>query len=358
MNKTAAIFVFTAMLYVNALASGGVFTPRTTAPDADDPRFTTENPFYNVGLGMPNCTAYAWGRAYEILGERPPLNIGNARYWFYNEGGFPQPDDRFERGQTPRLGAIAVWGASELGPFGHVAVVEGINADGTVNLSESFWGGEIFAFSVGVDVHHNEAWRIEPVYRNFLGFIYLCSVVGTEAPPFTGVYYENYVILPPPDEPITAPTEEPTEEPTSEPTETPTAEAPTEAEPTPPVLIVPPSTERRLRFVIGSTVFTDGEYTRILDTPPFIENDRTMVPLRVIGEALGATNLAFDQGVVTFHIGLRAFTMTIGEALPGNMGTPILVDGRTFVPLGYIVEAMGAQAVWDGYAGAVYVFIP
>ena len=192
-DKMAAFFVVflitgiaVVMLCATVLAGPGVyanapFVPRTTAPEADSPYFTTENPFYNVGLGMPNCTAYAWGRAYEILGQRPPLNIGHARYWFYNEGGFPNPDDFFERGQTPRLGAIAVWGASNLGPFGHVAVVEAINADGTVDVSESFWGGQFFAFSQNVDVHHNEEWRTEPVDRNFLGFIYLCSVVETPA---------------------------------------------------------------------------------------------------------------------------------------------------------------------------------
>lgn len=26
----------------------------------------SENPFYQAGYGMPNCTCYAWGRFWEI----------------------------------------------------------------------------------------------------------------------------------------------------------------------------------------------------------------------------------------------------------------------------------------------------
>ena len=53
---------------------------------------------------MPNCTAYAYGRAYEILGTRPNLCPNNAGRWYdynVNNGYYPY-------GQTPKLGAIAV----------------------------------------------------------------------------------------------------------------------------------------------------------------------------------------------------------------------------------------------------------
>jgi len=82
-----------------------------------------------------------------------------------------------------------------------------------------------------------------------------------------------------------------------------------------------------------------------------------MVPLRVIGEALGATNLAFNNGVITFNIDGQAFTMTVGQELPSNMGTPIIVSERTFVPLGFIVSEMGAVARWDATARAAYIYI-
>ena len=130
---------------------------------------------------------------------------------------------------------------------------------------------------------------------------------------------------------------------------------------TPPTNIQPPSTPttaaHTLRFAIGSTTFTDNGVSRTLEAAPFIANDRTMVPLRVIGEALGATDLAFDAGVITFNINGQAFTMTVGQALPGNMGTPEIRAGRTFVPLAFIVNEMGATARWDSGARAAYIYI-
>jgi len=335
MYKMLAILIFAIALWTIPVFAQGFtynFVPRTTAPCEDDPRFTTSNPFYNVGLGLPNCTAYAWGRAYEILGQKPNLNIGSARYWFYNDGGHPSPYDTFPRGQEPRLGAIAVWGSSVPNYYGHVAVVEYVHADGTVDLSQSYWGGERFIFSQNVDVRGGEAWRVEPVCRNFLGFIYLCGFVYTsytdepheESPTTPGTYYPGY--------------QEP--------------DAPQEdSSPTPTTNV------RVLRFAIDSTIFTDDGIPHTIEAAPFIENDRTMVPLRVIGEAFGAKNLRFNAGVITFDLDGRAIIMTVGEPLHNNMGTPVIIAGRTFVPLAYIINVMGAEALWDGNARAAYIYI-
>jgi len=316
------------------------FTPRTTAPHTNNRHFTTDNPFYQVGFGMPNCTAYAWGRAYEILGHRPNLNLGNAMYWFYNNGGHPSPYDNFTRGQEPRLGAIAVWGAGSFGNFGHVAVVEGINEDGTVDLSESFWSGANFAFSTNVDVHHVRGWGPPPENQNFLGFIYLCGFIYTPLPT------QNQETTPVPDEPKEyedvyepGPAEEP------------------EQEPDLVIIIPPPPPARTLRFVIGSTTFYDNGVPHTSEAAPFIKERRTMVPLRFIGEALGAANFTHNAGVITFTLGNRDLSMTINEPLHDNMGTPVIVEGRTFVPLWFVIGEMGAATRWDGDVRAVYVYV-
>jgi len=70
---------------------------------------------------------------------------------------------------------------------------------------------------------------------------------------------------------------------------------------------------RILRFPIGETNFTDNGVSHTLEAAPFIQNDRTRVPLRVIGEALGATDLAYNVGIVTFNIGSQAFTMRLAR---------------------------------------------
>jgi len=115
---------------------------------------------------------------------------------------------------------------------------------------------------------------------------------------------------------------------------------------------------RTLRFVIDSTTFTDNGTSHILEAAPFIANDRTMVPLRVISEALDATNITFVNGVVSFVLNDETITMTIGQPLPNNMGTPIIIADRTFVPIAYIIDKMGAEVRWDGNTRAVYITMP
>ena len=115
------------------------YTPRMTAPDADNTcYYSDENPFYAADYGMPNCTCYAWGRAYEITGETPQLSPYDACTWYdYN-----QQNDIYDYGDTPKQGAIACWTYSD-GGSGHVAVVEEVEKD-TVLLSNSAYGGTNF----------------------------------------------------------------------------------------------------------------------------------------------------------------------------------------------------------------------
>jgi len=118
-----------------------------------------------------------------------------------------------------------------------------------------------------------------------------------------------------------------------------------------------PPTTRILRFEINSTTFKDNSTTHNLEAAPFIAYGRTMVPLRVIIEALGATDLNLTAGEVSFVLNGETITMTINQPLPEGMGTPVIVGGRTFVPLAYIASEMGATVHWDGTARAAYIYI-
>lgn len=113
-----------------------VFTPRMTAPEYTNFYYYDENIFYNNGFGIPNCTAYAWGRVYELLKTKPDLCTGNARDWYkYNK------DNRiYPFGKKPKLGAVACFN-NDCG--GHVAVVEEIDGD-TITFSNSAYNGESF----------------------------------------------------------------------------------------------------------------------------------------------------------------------------------------------------------------------
>lgn len=139
------------------------YVPRTTAPTADNNHYYADNPFYQSGYGMPNCTCYAWGRFYELSGERPTLSLGNAENWYnYNDG--------YERGKTPRLGAVIVWAKGAVGNSsdgaGHVAIVEQINPDGSIVTSNSAWRSTNFYMKT-----HDNSYSNGSAYT-FLGFIY------------------------------------------------------------------------------------------------------------------------------------------------------------------------------------------
>lgn len=138
------------------------YIPRLEAPTGDNPYYHELNLYYNFGLGMPNCTAYAYGRAYEILGRDPMLCNGNAgRWWSHNIAA-----GTYAYGSEPRLGAVACWDHYD-NNNGHVAIVEAIDGD-RVTISESHWGGKYFYVT---DMNADGSDYLTG--RRFLGYIYI-----------------------------------------------------------------------------------------------------------------------------------------------------------------------------------------
>lgn len=166
------------------------FTPRTSAPVVTTESIDTNgaywlgdsygglNPFDDLGQSyskcagdtLPNCTAYAWGRFYEILGSRPTLSTSNAEDWFGYE------TDGYERGQTPKLGAVICWSKGQVGyqyddGAGHVAIVEQINSDGSIVTSESGWNVSDYWWTSTRVKGDDGNWGQSSSYK-FQGFIY------------------------------------------------------------------------------------------------------------------------------------------------------------------------------------------
>lgn len=143
------------------------FVQRTTAPDESNRAFYADNPFYQSGYGLPNCTCYAWGRFWELTGgDKPKLSLSNAENWY----GHP---DGYIRGKTPKLGAVLCWRKGQAGVgsdgAGHVAVVEAINEDGSIITSESGWGASSTFWRTTRTNDGN--WGMGSAYT-FQGFIY------------------------------------------------------------------------------------------------------------------------------------------------------------------------------------------
>ncbi len=109
-------------------------------------------------------------------------------------------------------------------------------------------------------------------------------------------------------------------------------------------------------FKIGSNNVYNGINVQTIDAAPFVDNSgRTMVPIRALGEALGAK--------VVWNDDLKAVTMVKGDTIlqfvinsPNYYidsvkhtadTAPIIKDGRTYLPLRVAAEAFGKNVYWN-----------
>ena len=98
-----AVMLFVSVFSMSMIASAASFSPRLSAPSSSNKYYYSNlNVFYRYDYGMPNCTAYAYGRAYEILGSEPKLSWNNAEQWY----GYNKANGYYKYGQTPKVGAI------------------------------------------------------------------------------------------------------------------------------------------------------------------------------------------------------------------------------------------------------------
>ena len=167
-----------------------MFKPRMTKPESGNPYYNTvTNGGYSGAIvGQPtdkgcnvlaNCVGYAAGRFNEIIGQNKLV------YFKYP----PNAEDFYDTainaglkvGLVPQLGAIIVWAKGKTWTSadgaGHVAVVEQINADGSIITSESGYG----CANPFWTTHREKGggnWGAGSSYR-FLGFIYQPDTVPT-----------------------------------------------------------------------------------------------------------------------------------------------------------------------------------
>lgn len=101
----------------------------------------------------------------------------------------------------------------------------------------------------------------------------------------------------------------------------------------------------------GTLVWVDKDNKSVV---PYIKNDRTMVPLRFIGESLGAevgyitetktVEITYNDSKLTMNIGDKFF-MLDGEKYEMDTECEIVND-RTFVPLRAVAEAFDKSVTW------------
>lgn len=98
----------------------------------------------------------------------------------------------------------------------------------------------------------------------------------------------------------------------------------------------------------------DGELVKFEDTSPVMEGSRVLVPLRGIFEKMGAT-LEWDattktvtarQNGKTIVLPLGKTMATIGDETVTLDQPAMVIDRRTFVPLRFLGQALGAKVDW------------
>ena len=112
------------------------------------------------------------------------------------------------------------------------------------------------------------------------------------------------------------------------------------------------------------TVILDGEQLSFSDAQPIIEDGRTLVPLRSIFEAMGAT-VSWDQDTLTVTAvkGNTKVILPIWSTEPTINGqvkkldVPAkIINGRTLAPLRFVGEAFGGTVGWDQASQTITIF--
>lgn len=122
-----------------------IFIKRTKAPTELNKFYSIFSPFYKTKYSMfkrhkilkGNCTHYAYARFMEINNITAcSLPTCNAENWF-------KKVTKYEKGQTPKVGAVIVYKHKNK-KGGHVAIVEEIKQNGNLLLSMSGWNSYLF----------------------------------------------------------------------------------------------------------------------------------------------------------------------------------------------------------------------
>lgn len=123
----------------------------------------------------------------------------------------------------------------------------------------------------------------------------------------------------------------------------------------------------KITMKLGSNTATDETGTTYkLSVPPQKIKGMTYVPMRFIGERLGA-QILWDNNLkkVTYILGSVKVEIIIGKTeatVNGKTvkmpGPPVVVSGNTLVPVRFVAEALGAKVTWIGETEQIIVEYP
>ncbi|MCL1808999.1 MAG: stalk domain-containing protein, partial [Clostridiales bacterium] len=100
-----------------------------------------------------------------------------------------------------------------------------------------------------------------------------------------------------------------------------------------------------------------------LDLAPVIQNDRTLIPIRPVAEAIGA-DVDWDQTTKTATLVRAGVTVELtigstaaqvdGESVPLD-AAPMILNGRTLLPVRFVAETFSQDVKWDAQNRVVVI---
>ncbi|AIE86189.1 copper amine oxidase N-terminal domain-containing protein [Fimbriimonas ginsengisoli] len=110
-------------------------------------------------------------------------------------------------------------------------------------------------------------------------------------------------------------------------------------------------------------VTVDGDPVKFVDQGPVMRGSRVLVPLRGVFEKMGA-NVVWDRdtntviatrGERTVKLPLNGSTATVGGQTVNLDMPPVVIYGRALVPLRFLGESLGATVDWHPNEMAVVI---
>lgn len=124
----------------------------------------------------------------------------------------------------------------------------------------------------------------------------------------------------------------------------------------------------RMELTIGKLEIKINDRIEKLESPPIIENSRTLVPIRIIAENCEAKVLwdnklrkvtleRFDKVIELFIDNPTCKVNGKEKSLPSGVA-PKIIQGRTFLPLRFVAEELDAKVDWISLTQTIIILYP
>ncbi|MBO8128948.1 MAG: copper amine oxidase N-terminal domain-containing protein [Peptococcaceae bacterium] len=125
-------------------------------------------------------------------------------------------------------------------------------------------------------------------------------------------------------------------------------------------------TDMNIQFPVGKNVYIVNGVKNSMDAKTFIENGRTYVPVRYLALATGVAEDKIIWSPSANTVTLIKDDVTVTLAIGGNViyvndeprqmdVTPLIRNGRTYLPARWVAGAFGYKVDWDGKTRTVII---